>query len=117
MSQLARGFGAGAAVDDPIITIGTPREYALWFSRLRNFFAAVGANSENLEQVDARYNYRENRITLYHLSHPSDERSVAETLSHEYLHALLFQPGEQDAARRLDLVSKPVRSGDRVGGL
>ncbi len=109
--------GYGGTVNSPTIKIGTPGEYALWLGRIRRFLATVGANADNLEQVDARYNYKGNEITLYHLSDPSDERSIAETLSHEYLHALLYQEGEQDAARSLDLVSQPVRSGRRVGGL
>jgi hypothetical protein len=85
-----------------------------WWRRL---FVERGARADDVEQVDARFNYEGNRITLYRLTDPSDERSVAETLSHEYLHALLYQMGEHRAARELDLVSKPVRGGLRIGGI
>ncbi|MCI4372661.1 MAG: hypothetical protein L3K02_03340 [Thermoplasmata archaeon] len=101
----------------PTIVIGSPKEYATWVSRLRSFLSETGADPNNLEQVDARFNYNENRITLYRLSNPTDERSIAETISHEFLHALLFQEGERFAARTLDLVSRPVRGGERIGGI
>jgi hypothetical protein len=104
-------------VEPPTIGVGTPQEYAQWLSRLRQFLRSLGADADAIEQVDARFNYKENRITLYRLSDPAEERSVAETLSHEYLHALLYQQGEPFAARALDLVSRPVRSGKRVGGI
>jgi|HubBroStandDraft_1064217.scaffolds.fasta_scaffold585120_2 hypothetical protein len=101
----------------PTMAVGTPQEYALWVARLRKFLTNLGGSADNLEQVDARFNYRENRITLYLLSDPTNEWSVAETLSHEYLHSILFQMGEPYAARALDLVSKPVRGGERRGGI
>jgi hypothetical protein len=113
------GWRAGRfeRLEAPTIRVGPPHEYALWLDRLRVFLTNIGANADDIEQVDARYNYEENRITLYRLSHASEELSVAETLSHEYLHALLYQMGEQGAARSLDLISKPVRSGKRIGGV
>jgi hypothetical protein len=85
--------------------------------RLRKYWTQAGASPEDLEQIDARYNYDENRITLYRLLDPTDELSVAETLAHEYLHALLNQWGEFRAARQLDLVSTPARNPERTGGI
>jgi iron uptake system EfeUOB component EfeO/EfeM len=84
---------------------------------LLQLLSGGGATPDLLEQIDARYNYLENRISLYRLAEPYDEYSVAETLSHEYLHALLDQLGERRAARTLDLVSRPVRGGARIGGI
>jgi hypothetical protein len=104
-------------VDQPKISVGTRAEYAYWLSRWRGFLVAQGGQADDIEQVDARFNFEDNRIVLYCLTDPSDERSVAETIAHEYLHALLEQIGETRAARELDLVSKPVRSGSRVGGI
>ena len=67
--------------------------------------------------MDARFNYHENRLTLYHLPHPSEEFSVAERLSHEFLHAFLCQRGEQRAARSIDLIGKRAGHPTRVGGI
>jgi hypothetical protein len=104
-------------VELPAVAIGSPKEYAYWLDRLRKYWARAGASAGDLEQIDARYNYAENRITLYRLRDPSDELSVAETLSHEYLHAILNQWGETWAARQLDLIARPARSSERVGGI
>jgi hypothetical protein len=108
---------ATGSVESPTITVGSPKEYAIWETRLRQFLAELGADANNFKQVDARYNYKSNRITLYRLSDPSDELSVAETISHEFLHAVLFQMGEHSAARLIDLVGKPARNSGRIGGI
>ena len=42
----------------PSITVGTPREYALWESPLRKFLVSMGRDANSLERADARYNYR-----------------------------------------------------------
>jgi len=89
----------------------------LWESRLRKFLTAMGRDADSLERVAARYNYRDNRITLYHLPDPGNEQSVVDTLSHEWLHAILFQLGERFAARAIDLVGKPVGNPARTGGI
>jgi hypothetical protein len=104
-------------MEPPVITIGTPEEYRYWEARLRKFLAGRHGAAVELERVDARYNYRENRITLYRLADPSNERLVADTLSHEYLHALLYQMGERWAAHAIDLVGKPVGNPGRSGGI
>jgi hypothetical protein len=104
-------------MEPPRISVGSKAEYAYWLARLRGSLAEDGGRADNIEQVDARYNYRDHRITLYHLSDPTDPLSVAETLSHEYLHALLDGLGEPWAARELDLVARPVRGGTRLGGI
>lgn len=105
------------AVAHPTVSIGTPAEYAYWEARLRRYLVSMGASADALERVDARYNYRENRITLYRLADPSNSGSVADTLSHELLHALLYQMGEEYAARAIDLVGKPVGNPARIGGI
>jgi hypothetical protein len=104
-------------VDHPTISVGTPSEYAFWLARLRKFWVSAGQPADDLEQIDARYNYETNRISLYRLRDPRDDLSVAETISHELLHALLEQTGETYAARLLDIAAKPARSPDRVGGI
>ncbi|MCI4343005.1 MAG: hypothetical protein L3J92_02675 [Thermoplasmata archaeon] len=104
-------------MDHPAISVGTPKEYAYWLNHLGKVWAQLGLPSDNLQQIDARYNYEVNRVTLYHLRDPSDDLSVAETISHEYLHALLDQEGEGPAARQLDLVAKAARSSERIGGI
>jgi hypothetical protein len=104
-------------VEHPTISVGTQEEYAYWESRLRKFLADLGADPGDLERVDARYNYKDNRITLYRLANPSEDRSVADTISHEFLHALLYQMGEDRAARAIDLVGKPVGNPARIGGI
>jgi hypothetical protein len=104
-------------VDPPSISVGNPKEYAFWVSRLRRFLEHRGIQPDELEQVDARYNFRANRIVLYRLADPSSELSVAETIDHEILHALLDQLGERRAARAIDLISRPVGHSMRVGGI
>jgi hypothetical protein len=108
---------SGFVARPPTVTVGTSKEYAQWESRLRGLWAELGAKPDDLKQVDARFNYRENKITLYRLPDPSDELSVAETLSHEFLHAILYQWGEQRAARLIDLVGKQPGNPTRVGGI
>jgi hypothetical protein len=104
-------------VEHPSITVGTPEEYRYWMSRLTEFVTERGGEADTLERVDARLHYRDNRLTLYRLARPDDPLSVADTISHEILHALLFQMGELWAARMIDLVGKPVGNPARVGGL
>ena len=104
-------------VDSPSITVGTPKEYVCWAARLRGFFAELGANPDNFKPVDARYNYRANRITIYRLANPADELSIVDTISHEFLHGLLYQLGEQGAARLIDLVGRPAGNPSRIGGI
>ena len=104
-------------MEQPSISVGTPEEYAYWVSRLRKFLGERGGDADALERLDARINYKGNRITLYRLADPSNERSVADTIAHELLHTLLYQMGEYRAAREIDLVGKPVGSAARVGGI
>ena len=104
-------------MDHPRITVGSPEEYAFWKSRISSFLTERGGAPDTLEQVDARLNYRSNCLTLYRLVDPADERSVAQTISHEILHALFYQMGELRAARMLDLAGKPVGDPDRIGGI
>ena len=100
-----------------MISIGTPQEYSDWVSRLRAVYEARGAPANAIEQIDARYHYRSNRITLYRLPDPTDPVSIAQTLSHEFLHALLYWTGERTAARMIDFVARRVGSSQRVGGI
>ncbi len=104
-------------MEHPSVTIGTPEEYSYWKARLSTFLRDRGGEADELEQVDARLNYRDNRITLYRLADPADERSVADTISHEILHSLLYQMEELRAARLIDLVGKPVGNPARIGGI
>jgi hypothetical protein len=104
-------------VEPPAVSVGTPNEYAYWTARLTRFVTERGGEASDLERLDARMNYRENRITLYRLPDLANELSVAETLSHETLHALLYQMGELWAARMIDFVGKPVGNPARVGGI
>jgi len=104
-------------MEQPAISVGTPKEYAFWESRLRQFLTERGFAPDHLERVDARYNFKENRITLYRLANPSEERSVADTIAHEFLHALLYQLDERWAAHAIDLVGKPVGNPARIGGI
>jgi hypothetical protein len=104
-------------VEHPTVTVGTVAEYTYWLARLRRFLNEGGAGPDAIEQVDARYNYRSNQITLYNLIDPSDPWSVGETISHEFLHALLYQWGEDRAARQIDLVARSPKSGQRIGGI
>jgi len=103
--------------DQPSITVGTPQEIAFWAARLRKFLMELGADAGDFKQVDARYNYKGNRITLYRLANPSDELSVADTISHEFLHGLLYQIGEHTAARLIDMVGRPAGNPSRIGGI
>ncbi len=104
-------------MEPPTISVGTPAEYAHWESEVRRFLTEMGTDANVLERVDARYNYKDNRITLYRLANPSHEGSVTDTISHEVLHALLFQMGEHFAARAIDLVGKRVGNAARTGGI
>ena len=104
-------------MEHPRVTVGTPEEYAYWSARWSTFLQERGGEATDLEQVDARLNYRDNRMTLYRLADPRNELSVADTLSHEVLHALLYQMDELRAARMIDLVGKPVGNPARVGGI
>jgi hypothetical protein len=104
-------------LEQPTIAIGTAKEYAYWEVRVRQFLHERGAPPDELERVDARYNFSDRRITLYRLANPSQELSVAETISHEMIHALLDQMGEHLAARAVDLVGKPVGHPARTGGI
>ena len=104
-------------MEHPTVKIGSPEEYAYWKERLTTFLTERGGESDELEQVNARMNYKGNQITLYRLSDPAEERSVADTLSHEILHALLYQMDELRAARLIDWVGKPVGNPARVGGI
>jgi hypothetical protein len=104
-------------MEPPAIVIGTPEDYSYWVSRLRRSMAESGRDANDLVRVDARYHYASNRITIYRLANPSDERSIADTLAHELLHAVLYQLGEATAARLIDFVGKSVGSPGRTGGI
>ena len=104
-------------MEPPAVGIGTREEYELLNDRARSLLRAEGISPDQLERVDARFNYRSNRITLFHLQDSCDATSVADTISHELLHALLDQAGERHAARLIDLVCRPVGDPDRRGGL
>ncbi|MGI0155908.1 MAG: hypothetical protein ACREDE_07245, partial [Thermoplasmata archaeon] len=62
----------------------------------------AGRDPASLDRVDATINYARNRIILFNLADPQRETSVADTVSHEVLHALLEELGELWAARSLD---------------
>jgi hypothetical protein len=100
----------------PTISVGSPTEYARGESRAREYLREYQIDPDQLLRVDARIDYRGNRITLFRLQDPRDPLSVGDTISHEVLHALLDQAGEWLAARTLDLVCKPVGDPDRRGG-
>lgn len=104
-------------MEHPTVTIGSPEEYAYWKERWTAFLAERGGEADNLERIDARMNYKANQITLYRLADPADERSVGDTISHEILHALLYQMDELRAARSVDWVGKPVGNPARTGGI
>jgi hypothetical protein len=104
-------------MEHPTVVVGSPQEYAFWKSRLTEFLVDRGGEADDLERVDARLNYKGNRMTIYQLADPDRELSVADTISHEILHALLYQMGELRAAQLIDFVGKPVGNPDRVGGL
>jgi len=89
----------------------------MWVARLQEFLIELGAGADDFKQVDARYNYKDNRISLYRLADPSNELSSVDTISHEFLHGLLYQMGEHGAARRIDLVGKPPGNRARIGGI
>jgi hypothetical protein len=104
-------------VKPPDISVGTPEEYSHWVSELRKLLSEIGRDPGTLQQVDARYHYKDNRVTLYRLADPSNPLSIADTISHELLHALLYQMEEGHAARAIDWVGKPVGDPGRVGGI
>ena len=104
-------------MEPPTVTIASPEEYTYWNSRLSRFRSDRGGEADERDMVNARLNYRDNRITLYRLADPSDEVSVVGTLSHETLHSLLYQMEELRAARLLDVVGKAVGNPERVGGI
>jgi hypothetical protein len=101
----------------PKIIVGTVPEYAEWEAKARRFLRESGGDPASLERVAATFNYARNRIILFRLADPGRELSVAETLSHEFLHSLLEQLGERWAARALDLVARPALDGLRTGGV
>jgi hypothetical protein len=101
----------------PSVSVGTPKEYAVWAARGRAFLAEMGRSPDSLERVDAAINYRRNHITLFRLQDPARELSVADTLAHEWLHAVLDELGEGRAARELDRVVRPVGDPGRTGGV
>jgi hypothetical protein len=99
------------------VGVGSPKEYARWVARAREYLRELRQDPDQLDYVDARFGYRANRITLLHLQDPGRELSVADTLSHEVLHSLLDQIGESFAARTIDVVCKPVGHPQRRGGI
>jgi hypothetical protein len=105
------------AMEPPELSIGTPEEYEFWRSRRATFLGDRGGEADELGQPNSRLDYKGNRITIYRLADPSDERSVVETISHEILHALLYQTDELRAARAIDIVARPPGHPDRVGGI
>jgi hypothetical protein len=86
-------------------------------NRLRSAVEARGGSPDSIEQINARYNYRSNQITIYRLPDPTNPLSIAETLSHEFLHAVLYWTGERMAARLIDIVGLPVGITERSGGI
>jgi hypothetical protein len=114
---VAPAGGTVGGMEHPGVAVGTPEEYAYWKARLSTFLRDRGGEADELEQIDARLNYRENRMTLYRLYDPKEERSVADTISHEILHALLYQMEELRAARAIDRVGRPAGHPERVGGI
>lgn len=46
--------------------------YADWEVELRKFMARMGADPSAIERVEARYNHKEDRFTLYFLANSSD---------------------------------------------
>lgn len=101
----------------PIVHAGTPAEYAAWNARAQRFLRESGRDPADLERIDATISYSSNRILLFALLVPGEPYSVAETLAHEVLHALLDQLGERRAARALDYVSRPAGLPGRSGGI
>jgi hypothetical protein len=110
-----RGRAAGAVA--PEVGAGSPTDYRRYEARARELLEVAGRPPDDLERVDAAFNYSKNRITLFNLQEPGRELSVADTLSHEWLHAVLDRLGEWRAARLLDAVVRPVGDADRRGGL
>ncbi len=104
-------------MEHPTIAIARPEEAAYWATRLGEFLRTRGGEADALERIDTRLDYRANRVTLYGLPDPANELSVADAISHEILHALLYQLEELGAARRMDLVSTPAGDARRAGGL
>ncbi len=111
------GAGLAGPMEHPRVSVGTPAEHAYWSARLSAFLRDRGGEADELEQVNARLDYKDNRITLYRLADPSEERSVADTISHEVLHAVLYQMDELRAARTLDLAERRLGDPERTGGL
>lgn len=104
-------------MEPPAIHVGTREEYQRWAAKAEAFLAENSVCPDQLERVDSTINYRANLILLFNLQDPASELSVADTLAHELLHALLDQLGERRAARTLDLVARPVLERDRRGGV
>jgi hypothetical protein len=101
----------------PGVSIGTAQEYSEWVKRLREAAVSRGGSPDSIEQINARYNYRANQITLYRLPDSTNPLSISETLSHEFLHALLYWTGERMAARLIDIVGLPAGTSERTGGI
>jgi hypothetical protein len=101
----------------PTIVVGTRAQYQLWEVRAQEFLKSQQICPDQLDRVDSTINYTRNRITLFNLQDPSDEWSIADTLSHEILHSLLEQLGERWATRSMDMICKPVKSPERRGGV
>ena len=111
------GTGLARSMEHPRVSVGTPEEHAYWSARRTTFLRDRGGEANELEEVNARLDYKGNRITLFRLADPSEERSVADTISHEVLHALLYQMDELRAARTLDVAERRLGDPERNGGL
>ena len=104
-------------MEHPAVSAGTPADHDYWATRFDTFLRDRGGEADARGRVLARLDYAENRMTLYRLPDARDERSAADTVSHELLHALLYQLDELRAARTVDLVARPADDPRRVGGL
>ena len=107
----------GIGFEHPRIDLGSTRAYRYWTARAREYLRESGRDPAALDRTDATINYAQNRMILFHLADPRNELSVAETVSHEVIHALLEQLGERGAARALDSVARSVGRVDRAGGV
>lgn len=105
------------AFEHPRVELGSDAEYRYWNARAREYLRESGRDPAALERTDATINYAQNRVILFRLADPDDELSVAGTVSHEVLHAVLDQLGEGGAARSLDSVARPAGRADRIGGV
>lgn len=105
------------AMEHPTVSVGTPEEHAYWATRFETFLRDRGGEADARGRILARLDYAENRMTLYGLPDARDERSAADTVSHELLHALFYQLDELRAARTVDLVARPPDDPGRVGGI